>query len=131
MQCLLVNLPLISLIPGIGHRACDAYIKRVVAIEGDQVFVNAQGQVFLNDIKSVEPYVLQSNLCSLNESGLGTCRSVDIVVPKKHVLVLGDNRRNSWDGRFWPGGALLPESEIIGRAIWRFWPIQRSGFLSL
>ena len=44
--------------------------------------------------------------------------------------VLGDNRANSWDGRFWPGGAFLPEKEIIGRAFWRFWPLSTSGALT-
>jgi signal peptidase I len=51
------------------------------------------------------------------------------VVPAGHVLVLGDNRANSWDGRFWPGGPFLPESEIIGRAVWRFYPLSTFGGL--
>jgi len=46
------------------------------------------------------------------------------------VLVLGDNRQNSWDGRFWPGGPFLPEKEILGRAVIRFWPLNRLGGLS-
>jgi signal peptidase I len=45
------------------------------------------------------------------------------------VLVLGDNRANSWDGRFWPGGPFLPEAEIIGRAVWRFYPFSTFGAL--
>ena len=45
------------------------------------------------------------------------------------MLTLGDNRANSWDGRFWPGGAFLPRSEIIGRAFWRFYPFNAIGSL--
>jgi signal peptidase I len=45
------------------------------------------------------------------------------------VLVLGDNRANSWDARFWPGGPFLPRQEIIGRAFWRFWPFNAMGSL--
>jgi len=41
--------------------------------------------------------------------------------------VLGDNRINSTDGRTW---GFLPESEILGRAVWRFWPFNRLGSLT-
>lgn len=37
-----------------------------------------------------------------------------------HVLVLDDNSANSQDGHFW---AFLPMGEILGRAWWRFWPM--------
>ena len=60
---------------------------------------------------------------------MGPCRTLSATVPPGHVLVLGDNRGNSCDGRFWPGGAFLPEKEIIGRAFWRFWPLSTSGEL--
>jgi signal peptidase I len=46
------------------------------------------------------------------------------------VLVLGDNRANSWDSRFWPGGPFLPQTEIIGRAFWRFFPLNSAGALA-
>ena len=51
----------------------------------------------------------------------------NLKVPKGHVLVLGDNRANSEDGRSWPG-TFLPKEEIIGRAFFRFWPLERIGF---
>ena len=128
LRCALVNLPLLGLIPGLGNPACDAYIKRVIAIEGDEVEVSPSGAVILNGHALEEPYVGQT--CLVNQQGMSTCRTLNVTVPKGSVLVLGDNRRNSWDGRFWPGGAFLPEQEIIGRAVFRFWPFNRFGLLN-
>lgn len=129
LQCALANVPIVGLIPGLRHPACDAYIKRVVGIPGDQVVVNPRGEVTLNGEALREPYV--SNFCQLDEQGMSRCKTLNVTVPKDHVLVLGDNRANSWDGRYWPGGPFVPDSEIIGRATWRFWPLSRSGGLGL
>ncbi len=124
-RCLLVNLPLVGSIPGLQEPSCDAYIKRVVALPGDRVVVNPRGQVSINGRPLSEPYV--KSFCPVDSQGVGPCRSLDATVPAGTVLTLGDNRANSWDGRFWPGGAFLPQKEIIGRAFFRFWPLDRSG----
>ncbi len=128
IKCALVNFPFFALLLGISDPACDAYIKRVIAVGGDKVSINAKGVVFINKILMKEPYV--NNYCPLDENGNSRCRKLNEIVPSGHVLVLGDNRRNSWDSRFWPGSPFLPESEILGRAIWRFWPFSRLGSLS-
>ncbi len=127
IQCAVVNFPLFAFFAGVGDSACDAYIKRVIAIGGDQVLINSKGEVSLNGIRSSEPYV--TNFCDLDQSAFSSCRDLKVQVPISHVLVLGDNRSNSWDSRYWPGGPFLPEKEILGRAIWRFWPINRFGSL--
>ena len=123
IKCLFLNFPLVSLVPGLSDPSCDAYIKRVVAISGDKVIVNLEGEVFINNKKVKESYV--SNFCTLDANGFSSCKPLTKIVPRKHVLVLGDNRSNSWDGRFWPGTSFLPENEIIGRAVFRFWPFHR------
>lgn len=126
--CGLVNLPLLGLIPGLGDPACDAYIKRVVGVAGDRVVVGPTGGVILNGEPLEEPYVEQR--CPLNVQGMSPCRTLSITVPEGSVLVLGDNRGNSWDSRFWPGSPFLPQQEILGRAVVRFWPPNRIGLLS-
>ena len=128
LLCGLVNLPLLGLIPGLGDPACDAYIKRVVGVAGDRVIVGPTGAVNLNGEPLEEPYVEQ--LCPLTAQGMSPCRTLSITVPRGSVLVLGDNRSNSWDSRFWPGSPFLPQQEILGRAIVRFWPPNRIGLLS-
>lgn len=125
LQCLLVNIPGIGALPGLQQPACDAFIKRVVALPGEQVSVDPRGRVRINGRELAEPYV--TNYCPVDSQGMGPCRSLNAVVPPGSVLVLGDNRANSWDGRFWPGTNFLPQSEIIGRAFWRFLPLSSWG----
>ena len=106
---------------------CEAWIKRVVGVPGDVIEVNAQGQVSINGKRFEESYV--SNYC-ITDSGMPGCKGLYASVPKGKVVVLGDNRRNSQDARRWPGGPFLPDDQIIGRAVFRFWPPARIGPLS-
>tara|TARA_B100000886_G_scaffold308653_1_gene242399 strand:+ start:415 stop:789 length:375 start_codon:yes stop_codon:yes gene_type:complete len=120
-----MSFPPMSFIPGLRDQACDAYIKRVVALPGEIVSVNTKGEVLINNQLIPEPYV--SYKCSLTP--LYKCGEFEnIKVPKDHFLVLGDNRSNSWDGRYWPSSKFLHKKEIIGRAYLRFWPLNRVGF---
>ena len=127
LHCLFVNIPLIGSLPGLQHPACDAFIKRVIALPGERVSVDPRGRVRLNGQALVEPYV--RSYCPVDRQGNGPCRTLEAVVPPGSVLVLGDNRANSWDGRFWPGGHFLPREQIIGRAFWRFLPLKTWGAL--
>lgn len=126
-RCLLVNIPVVGSLPGLQDPACDAYIKRVVALPGERVVVDPRGRITINGTVLKEPYV--ESYCPVDSQGAGPCRTLNAVVPAGSVLVLGDNRANSWDGRFWPGSPFLPQKEIIGRAFYRFWPPGRMGEL--
>jgi len=71
-----------------------------------------------------------SGKCS-DSTMIGGCGKFEnIKVPEDHFLVLGDNRSNSWDGRYWPGSKFLHKKEIIGKAYFRFWPLSQVGFFN-
>lgn len=91
----------------------DAFIKRVVALPGEKVEVR-NGTVFINDQPLAESYIAAKPDYQLLPS----------VVPPNSFLVLGDNRNNSCDGHFW---GPVPRQNIIGRAVFRFWPPNRIG----
>ena len=123
--CFFMSFPPMSFIPGLRDQACDAYIKRVVALPGEIVSVNSNGEVIINNKLISEPYVI--NKCTL--SSFNYCGEFEnLKVPEDHFLVLGDNRSNSWDGRYWPGSKFLHKEEIIGKAYFRFWPLNKAGF---
>lgn len=91
----------------------DAYIKRIIGLPGDSVEVK-QGQVFINGKPLKEGYVAE----------VPDYQYGPRTVPQGSYLVLGDNRNNSCDSHYW---GFVPRDNIIGRAIVRFWPLNRLG----
>jgi signal peptidase I len=110
----------------------DAFIKRVVGVPGDRVEV-IEGSVFVNSRQLSEPYVHQTENVS-DPTSVETCQAEGEraflaqmqTIPANHYLVLGDNRNNSYDGRCW---GLVAKENLVGRASFRFWPLQRIGTL--
>lgn len=99
-----------------------AYIKRVIGLPGENVKIKPDKQgkytVYINDKPLNEPYV-KSAYDYPQCSETVTC---EFQIPEGYYLMLGDNRGNSQDGRYW---GLLPEERFIGRAVTVFWPLKR------
>ena len=94
----------------------DPLIKRVVGLPGDEVAVR-HDRLFVNGEPQREPYVNDEYRKLQGPYGPRT-------VPEDHVFVMGDNRGNSQDSRvFGP----VPEENLIGEALFRFWPPGRAG----
>lgn len=91
------------------------YIKRVVAVEGDKIFIT-KGKVFLNDKEITEPYIAEKPMYSYGPK----------IVPKNCVLVLGDNRNNSQDGHIW---GFLNLKYLRANPLFIYWPPQRIGLV--
>jgi signal peptidase I len=93
----------------------DAFIKRVIGTPGDKVEVKG-GRVYVNDQPLKEKYIEEKPNYNWGP----------VTVPPDSYLVLGDNRNNSYDSHYW---GFVPREKIIGRAIVRFWPMNRVGEL--
>lgn len=93
----------------------ELYIKRVIGVGGDRVRIE-HGIVYVNGKRIDEPYVRYTDTRSFPE----------VTVAPHMVFVLGDNRANSEDSRFF--GA-VPDKDLIGRALAGIWPIARAGSL--
>ena len=96
------------------------FIKRIVGGPGDTIAVR-RGRVIRNGKVADEPFI--SDTC---ETGAGAACDlpVPIKVPPGHWFMMGDNRGQSDDSRFW---GPVPEAWIIGPAFATYWPPDRIG----
>ena len=92
-------------------------IKRVVGVPGDEIAVRG-GTLFVNGEPQKEPYV--------NEKFPDRSFSARTTVPDGHYFMMGDNRANSRDSRYF---GPVPKKNIEGEAFLRFWPPSRIGSL--
>jgi len=99
--------------------AAVTFVKRVVGLPGDRLSI-VDGHVIRNGRREADPYIEpgdDSARCSL---------PAPITVPQGDYYVMGDNRPDSEDSRFW---GPVPRAWIIGKAFFTYWPPDRVGFL--
>lgn len=88
-------------------------VKRVIGLPGE-TFEIANGHVYINGRLLDEPYITQPWDGSTPKE----------VIPAGDYFVMGDNRENSWDSRFF---GLVPRSLIVGKAQLSYWPFSKFG----
>ena len=97
------------------QRASKTFIKRLVGLPGDRIAIR-NGHVIRNGRAAAEPFASSCSdpVCNLDA----------IVIPPGEYFLMGDNRDNSNDSRFW---GPVPRAWIIGKAIATYWPPDRIG----
>lgn len=107
--------------PEVEGKEDELWIKRVIAVEGQKVYIDPDThRVYVDDVLLDEPYL----------EGMGTIphsTQNPITVPSGCVYVLGDNRGISHDSRYADLGC-VEIGQLAGRVILRFWPLESFGF---
>jgi len=89
-------------------------VKRVIAVEGDEITLTSEGEIFINGEKITEDYLPEDqNIFYINQT---------VVIDKGEIFVMGDNRNNSFDSRFF---GTIPESDVFGKFVIIYWPPSR------
>ena len=103
------------------------FIKRVIGLPGETLEIRNK-QVFINGQKLDEPYV---HFLQPPSSGASEMASIDVrerygpvTVPRDHYFMMGDNRDNSEDSRYW---GFLPRRYVKGKALMVYWSYEPGG----
>lgn len=100
-----------------------AYIKRVIGLPGEKFEIKKSStgayHVYINDKRLDEEYIM-------SEYEYHACKKDmycgPFIIPEDNYFMMGDNRGNSQDSRFW---GTLHKNRFIGRAVFTFWPLNR------
>lgn len=103
------------------------FIKRVIGVPGDIFKIIDCGVVVSNDGQKyqLEEDYLDKNSCTVGGNAIKEGRALRL--DSQQYAFLGDNREESLDSRYL---GLIEKNRIIGRVIFRFWPLNKFGFIN-
>jgi signal peptidase I len=95
------------------------FVKRLIAFGGETVEIK-DGRIYINGVMLEAPASIRSNYY-YNRGDYGR-EAAALKVPDDAYFVLGDNSGNSRDSRYW---GFVPKRNLVGKAVFIFWPLQR------
>ncbi len=132
--------------PVTGAPTYPILVKRLIGVPGDRIRLR-NGVVILNGVAQTEPYAQPTtpdnhmefddefpSMSPVSEPGNmipetwavdfpNHIESGDLVVPAGHFFMMGDNRHNSADSRYW---GFVPREDILGRPLFNYWSFKAS-----
>ena len=102
----------------LSSHASDYFVKRVMGLPGDRLSIRDGHPVINGRELTDEPYITPcggAEECNMPQT---------ITIPPGHYFMMGDNRGDSDDSRFW---GPIPASWIVGQVFFTYWPPDRVG----
>jgi signal peptidase I len=103
---------------GATHPSSQYFVKRLIGLPGERISIREGHPVINGHELTNEPYIKPCG-------GVPECNMPEtITIPPGHYFMMGDNRGDSDDSRFW---GPIPESWMVGSAFFTYWPPDRIG----
>ncbi len=99
----------------------DTYVKRIIALPGERIRIDNEGNIYINDML-IEEHYGKEPIMAYNVGRAGQ----DVLLGEDEYFVLGDNRNNSHDSR-WADVGNVSREDIIGKVVFRLYPFSKFG----